>query len=132
MRAISEEYRIGIQRRFSAAHKLYEYSGKCADLHGHTWLVEAVFSGEALDQRGMLCDFEELRELLGETIAFLDHTFLNEVKPFDEISPTAENVARLIRERLKPSLQAKGWNISLHEVKIWESPDCWASIMGGD
>ncbi len=132
MRKISEKYYIGIQTRFSAAHKLYEYNGKCARLHGHTWLVEAVFSGDELDRRGMLCDFEEVRELLGDMVAPFDHTFLNEVEPFDEISPTAENVARVIGERLKSSLQGKSWNIVVHEVKVWESPDCWASVMGGD
>lgn len=129
---ISGDYRVGVSTRFSAAHRLYGYSGKCANLHGHTWLVEVIVSGESLDDRGMLCDFEELREVLGKVVEPLDHTCLNDLDHFSEISPTAENVALFIRDGLMNAMERNGWELEVSEVRVWESPDCWASVSGGD
>ena len=44
---------------------------------------------------------------------------INEVEPFNEISPTAENLARVICERLQATVDAR---VSVKEVAVWESP----------
>ena len=50
----------------------------------------------------------------------LDHSDLNTVAPFDEISPTAEHVARWFWESLAPSVTAG----ALESVTVWEAPGC--------
>lgn len=73
---------------FSAAHRLDNYEGKCAKLHGHTWKISVWARGEQkqLGMNGILWDFGNIRQLIAE----LDHKELNQVLP---ANPTAENLA---------------------------------------
>lgn len=113
------QWRLTVKSHFDAAHALMGYPGKCRELHGHTWDVEATVAGETLDDIGILFDFTELKALLGRVLAPLDHTHLNEVPPFDELSPTGEHLARHIYEELARRLPA---GVDLVEVVVWESP----------
>lgn len=121
-------YELTVRRQFSAAHRLWNYPGRCVRLHGHTWLVEVAVAGDALDDYGMLIDFHELQQMVEGVISDLDHQFLNELAPFKgpgrETNPTAENIARYIYRRLKPALKP---GLKLVQVKIGESPDAWAA-----
>ncbi len=117
-------YRVGIKVHFDAAHHLRGYEGKCRNLHGHRWVVEAVFRGKALNSVGMLEDFTLLKKYLKEVVESYDHTNLNENSPFDEINPTAENIARVIYKTIKDKMPQ---HILLEKVVVWESPECWAS-----
>lgn len=119
-------YRIGVSKTFSAAHRLEGHPGRCSSLHGHTWKVEAVFSAPQIEG-GMLVDFDDARAALGEVIAPYDHSYLNEVAPFDAVPPTAENVAREMFGRLEERARSAGWNARLESVTVWESPDTWAA-----
>ena len=113
---------------FDAAHRLYEYEGKCARTHGHTWKVEVVAKTDRLDDTGMVCDFFELRELVDAVIAPFDHVDLCEVPPFDRLSPTSEALARHIFEELSAQVSSiDDGRVSLAEVKVWESSTTWAS-----
>mgnify|MGYP005665459171 CR=1 FL=1 len=103
-------YRLRVETKFDAAHKLVSYEGKCSRLHGHTWKVEVFVVGNKLDEIGMLTDFRVLKEKLNEVIEKLDHSFLND---FEEMgNPTCENIARYIYERLKAKLE----NVRLEKV----------------
>lgn len=122
---------IGVRKQFSAAHRLEGHPGKCRELHGHTWFVLAVFSGEGVGPDGMLVDFDDVGKALEEVVDDFDHTFLNDVEPFDSMPPTAENVARVIFERLKGKARryASWKKAELTVVTVWESPDNSASVM---
>lgn len=52
-------------------------------------------SGEALDDRGFVVDFNDLKPLQEFLADNLDHRHLNEVLP---VQPSAENIARFIFE----------------------------------
>ena len=82
-------YTLIVHASFEAAHDIPGHKGKCARLHGHSYKVEAEFSGTELDSIGMLCDFTDLKAVLNEFLP--DHTYLNDIMPF---STTAENVSR--------------------------------------
>jgi len=43
--------------RFSAAHQLRNFWGKCEDPHGHTWKIEVALRGKKLNSEGLLIDF---------------------------------------------------------------------------
>lgn len=119
-------FRLSVKSRFAAAHRLVNYQGHCSRLHGHTWEVEVSVEGTGLDQCGMLVDFHILKEALNKVIEDLDHSYLNQLPPFNQenLNPTAENLARYFFERLKTALPP---GTSLAEVRVWESPDASAS-----
>lgn len=124
---LSEMYRIGVECRFSAAHRLEGRRGRCSRLHGHSWRVGAEFAADEISSGGMLLDFDDARAALEGVVAPFDHRFLNEVEPFDEVPPTAENVAREIFERLDSRVHDALWPARLESVTVWESEDARAS-----
>lgn len=115
-------YEIEVRAAFEAAHFIAGYAGKCARLHGHNWEVVAVVRGEKLDALGMLIDFKILKAELKKVLEEFDHRFLNELAPFAEENPTAENLARKVFERLASSEIFSGL-IKLHAVRVHESPN---------
>ncbi len=117
-------YYVYKEATFSAAHRLREYHGKCENLHGHNWRVRAYLRAETLNELGMVEDFAILKKALGEIMEELDHKFLNEVSPFDEIQPSAENIARFIYDRLKERFD--GPRVFVHRVMVWESENSCA------
>lgn len=101
-------YELTVDTHFDSAHCLEGYPGKCASVHGHTWQVSATVRTDTLDDIGMSIDFKILRKALEETVIEFDHRILNEHKAFAGMNPTAENLARVIFERLKPRLEGSG------------------------
>ena len=57
-------YEILIKSDFSGAHNLKGYRGRCEELHGHNWKIEANFKKDSLDDIGMAVDFKVLRSKL--------------------------------------------------------------------
>ena len=115
-------YEIGVRRRFSAAHRLRNYNGKCENLHGHNYTVELTVRGEGLVD-GMLMDFAQLKQKLDSVLKILDHGYINDIAPFTEIEPSAENIAQYLSTSL--SVQISG-TVTISSVKVWESDDNWA------
>ena len=89
-------YRLSVHDHFSAAHRLAGSGGKCESLHGHNFRVTLEVTGEQLDETGMLMDFGELKKVLRNVLAELDHSDLNEHQAFIDSSPSSENIARFI------------------------------------
>lgn len=112
-------YELTVKGHFDAAHHLYGYPGECRNLHGHTWDVEVTVAGTELDEIGIVYDFKTLKGDLGRVLGDYDHVLINEVEPFDRISPTAENLARVICERLQQVVDPR---VRVTEVVVWESP----------
>lgn len=119
-------YQLEVEDWFSSAHQLRGYKGKCENLHGHNWRVCLKVEGEELDNLGMLMDFGDLKRLLKEQMTYLDHKFLNELPPFDQINPTSELLARFLAEELAKHLPA---GICIRGITIWESEKCRATYL---
>lgn len=114
---------------FSAAHSLRGYRGDCERLHGHNYRVEVTVSSRELDSMGVVMDFRELKQLVKGILAGLDHRYLNEIEPFREQNPSAENIARHIFTSLSPSIEKP---LKLHEVVVWENDTCCVSFSGDE
>lgn len=112
-------YDLMIKGHFDAAHALHGYPGECCNLHGHTWDIEVVVRGSELDEVGIVYDFKTLKTDLASVLEPLDHAYLNDVPPFDQMNPTAENLSRYIYETLTTTV---GGAVSVLEVAVWESP----------
>ena len=117
-------YTVAIQAGFSAAHYHRGAARECEQIHGHNYRVEVVV--ESMKLAGdMVIDFKILGERVREVTGKWDHRLLNELDDFKDVSPTTENIARLLYRRLKKGLSQ--YNVCLQEVKVWEKDDCWAS-----
>ncbi|MBX7082562.1 MAG: 6-carboxytetrahydropterin synthase QueD [Nannocystaceae bacterium] len=121
MASRARQYVIRVDTEFAAAHVLRGYAGACERIHGHTWKVSAEVVARELDELGMGIDTVELRRALSTITDELDHRLLNEVSPFCEVNPTAENVASFIYARLVRTLQAhKGGRVRLRSITVSE------------
>lgn len=118
--------RVSVKREFDAAHKLEGHPGKCSSLHGHTWVVEAVFIGNSVDEFGFVIDFGRAGSILSDVISEYDHAYLNEIPPFGSTPPTAENMAVIIFERLTEKAGSLVPAVKVESVKVWESSNNWA------
>lgn len=114
-------FEMQVKGTFDAAHHLRGYEGKCSRLHGHTWTVELSVEGAGLDELGMLVDFRDLNRLLKDTLEPMDHQYLNDLPPFRDMNPTAENIAKYLYETLAPHPLFSGRNARLASVRVWES-----------
>lgn len=112
-------YEVEIVTSFSAAHLLRDYNGKCERLHGHNYRVHITARSPQTGRGGMVIDFTELKRAANAVLDRLDHRFLNEVKPFDTIDPSAENIAEFIFRGVERELDGAGQ--MLHSVSVWES-----------
>lgn len=110
-------YEVSVTQDFAAAHKLNNYHGPCSNVHGHTWKVNVKLCSDNLNSSGMIMDFKDLKGALGEILNCYDHSYINEISPFDRINPTAENMAREIYHQLKNKFAG----IALKQVRVWES-----------
>ena len=112
-------YTLTTMVEFSSAHTLVGHSGPCKKMHGHNWRVEVEITGEKLDKIGMVVDFKEIRKATNLVVDELDHEFLNNLEPFSEDNPTAENIARYIFTKLSEEFSDK--NVKVNSIKLWET-----------
>ncbi len=112
-------YELMIKAHFDAAHSLRGYPGPCRNLHGHTWNVDVVVAGKELDEIDLVYDFRELKDQVDKILLKFDHKHLNEVPPFDILSPTGENLAKHLFEEIKKLLPQR---VFLKKINVWESP----------
>ena len=114
-------FELTAKSEFEAAHFIKNYPGKCARLHGHNWVVEAIVQGDKLNELGILVDFKILKGELNKVLDKFDHQYLNELEIFAEKNPTAENLAEEIFNQLEMS-EIFNDAVKLTAVKVYESP----------
>jgi 6-pyruvoyltetrahydropterin/6-carboxytetrahydropterin synthase len=110
-------FEVCVEHTFAAGHSLRNYRGKCENVHGHNYRVQVSAEGRELNETGLLVDFTELKRLLRQTSDYLDHQFINDLKPFDVINPSAENLAKFFHDEIQKNLP--GSKISW--VRVWET-----------
>jgi 6-pyruvoyltetrahydropterin/6-carboxytetrahydropterin synthase len=107
------------KEHFNAAHRLFNPAwpdeknqmvfGKCSNpyYHGHNYDLVVEVRGEINPETGYVIDLSFLSGLIQNRILdYFDHRNLNEEVPeFRERIPTAENIAVLIWERLRPDIE---------------------------
>lgn len=125
--------------QFDAAHMLSNYTGKCSNLHGHTYTGEVCISAKIDEQTGMVLDYNVIKEV----IDIFDHALVfsgpaERGQPENELllwaikynmkyaelgyKCTAENIAKLIAQMIAEKLNRKC------SVQVWlhETPDSTA------
>lgn len=134
-------YSLKTSASFDSAHFLSGYQGKCANIHGHRWVIEVTVSGSDLQQsgekRGMLVDFSDIKHAVRSLANSLDHALIIENNSLKEkilialreegfriiefpFRPTAENFAQHFYFRLKEIFPVA-------MVTVYETPENCAS-----
>lgn len=134
----SSSTKVLVSRResFNAAHQLRNSDlseaenrrlfGKCANLHGHNYLLEVVVAGEIDQATGYVLDLKQLSDVISRRIIRdVDHRNLNTDVPWlEDLIPTAENLVVAFWERIRSELPEG----SLRSVRLWETDKNWAEV----
>lgn len=102
--------------RFEAGQTLPKVPAghKCANFHGHSFMVQVSVEGAVDPETGWLYDHALIGDAMRPLLDQLDHAYLNEIAGLE--NPTIENMARWFWEKLAP--QCPG----LCEIVIHETP----------
>jgi len=125
---------------FNAAHRLYRKDwdqekneavfGKCSNpnYHGHNYELTVSVAGLIDPETGFVIDLKVLKDLIYHEIEIpFDHKNLNiEVEEFKDLNPTAENIAVVIWNRLRPKLKPH-FELS---VTLYETPRNYVTYSG--
>ena len=131
-------YSLKTSAAFDSAHFLAGYNGKCANIHGHRWVIEAVAAQKDLieegEKRGMVLDFSDLKQAVRKLADSFDHMLIYErdslrpttVAALEEegfrlkevnFRPTAENFARFFYQLLSER------QLPIKSVTVYETPE---------
>ncbi|OFY20008.1 MAG: 6-carboxytetrahydropterin synthase QueD [Bacteroidetes bacterium GWF2_33_38] len=136
---------------FESAHALWNYDGKCKNVHGHSYRLFVTVLGEPIENEndvklGMVIDFGDLKKIVIENIVNrFDHTlFVNnkaEIKNILETDqmferfetlnyqPTCENFVIHFAEILKQTLPK---SVNLFSIRLYETPSSYAEWFAED
>lgn len=131
-------YRLKTSAEFDSAHFLAGYNGKCANIHGHRWKIEAVVESDALiadgEKSGMLMDFSDFKKEVRALAKSFDHVLIYERGSLRETTLAALNEEnfRLIEVGFRPTaenfaeyffsiLRSKG--LPMKSVTVYETPE---------
>jgi len=116
---VPAHYTLKVVTDFASAHTLRDYPGDCSRMHGHNWKLEVEMSATELDDAGMGVDFKVIKQAAKKVAGELDHRYINEIKPFDHINPTAENIAAYLYKGLSDELNND--RIRVSTITLWET-----------
>lgn len=121
-RAAAGSYVVRVEARFESAHYLREYRGISEPLHGHSYKVDADLAarGGGIDSDAIAVDFVSARRKLESLAKKLDYACINDVPPFTDINPSAENIAAWFHRELSAAVADE--NAVVTSVTIWEGP----------
>ena len=66
-------FRVSREIDFCYGHRLLHYQGKCRHLHGHNGKVMITFEAGALDDRGMVLDFGDIKRVVSVPAGWQSH-----------------------------------------------------------
>jgi 6-pyruvoyltetrahydropterin/6-carboxytetrahydropterin synthase len=120
-------FEVTVEAGFSSGHYLRNYRGKCENPHGHNYKVLVTLIGESLDEAGLLLDFKQLKQVMRPVVERLDHQMINDLEPFTEVNPSAENLARYFYQQTSEQMRAMtGGRVRVKDCTLYETDTSFA------
>ncbi len=130
---------------FETAHVLYNYDGKCKNMHGHSYKLFVTVKGNPINdlehhKNGMVVDFGDIKKIVKEEIVDIwdhavlvngdsPHKFLGESLEnqghnviFCDYQPTCENMLYDIAAKIKSKLPN---HVQLAYLKLHETENSY-------
>lgn len=125
-------FSVTVRDHMLVAHSLQgEVFGPAQRLHGATYVVDATFRGDSLDDNGILVDIGRATEELHRVVADLSYRNLDDEPVFEGTNSTTEVLARHVADRLADQVNAgalgSSAGVSSIVVTLHESHVAWAS-----
>ena len=131
--------KVGIYKavHIDTSHRLLNYKGKCANLHGHRWKIEVWMEGEPDPATQILIDYSLIKQVIDtydhQIILNRDDPMVPRIEEFHPVittpgDPTSELIAVLIRDDLSAICRKMGINATVSKIRVWESPTSCAEI----
>lgn len=143
--------RITKEFKFEMAHALWNYDGRCKNVHGHSYKLFVTIIGKPIDdvcnpKHGMVMDFGSLKQLVNRQIVDrYDHSFVvNQKSPLPDLTkveqlfdrlvkvdfqPTSENLLIDFSECIQKELPKE---VKLHSLKLYETAESYAEWYAED
>jgi len=130
---------------FESSHRYYREDwsreqnfavfGACANEHGHghTYALEAYFTGPIDHDTGMIANLKDVDDLLKKVVAHLDQKNLNQLEDFKKEIPTTEILAQFLWDELLTAQTGSNLpgEVKLSRIKLFESENLWVEIANG-
>ncbi len=148
---MTQNIRVTKQFNFESAHALWNYDGKCKNLHGHTYKLFITVIGKVIDdpkhkKNGMVMDFGDIKRIVNrQIVAVFDHAvilykdapyakLLETEEMFDrfistDYQPTCENMVYDFAQRIMPHLPE---NVKLFSIRLYETETSYAEWFASD
>ena len=121
-------FSVTVREHMMIAHSLRgEVFGPAQRLHGATFVVDATFRRTELDADGIVIDIGRATEALRAVVAELDYRNLDDEPDLAQINTTAEELARIVTDRLAVALGDDARELDGIAVTLRESHVAWAS-----
>ena len=147
--------RITRRLEFDAGHRIPNHASQCKHLHGHRYAIEITLCGPVIAtdgaaDEGMVMDFSEIKAIAQQHVVEpWDHAFLAWRKDESMVNfllsipghktvlfdapPTAEHLSQTAFKILEPLYRSRyGSKLELEQVRLYETPNCWADARSGD
>lgn len=116
-------YEVGANATVRAWHVMPGMEGPEGELHAHDYRIDVVVARDQLDDRGMVCDLDVLRDALDSAIGYVREQNLEIIKPEGADAVTVEVFARWIHDQLRDTLNtSRGTAL---QVRVWETPEAF-------
>ena len=115
-------FEVTVEDSFAAGHYLGNYRGKSENPHGHNYKIRVTLAGNELDKAGLLLDFKDLRDVMKPVIDRLDHQMINDIEPFTNLNPSAENLAKYFFDETNGRLHSStNGRVRVKTVTVFET-----------
>lgn len=130
--------KIAKEFNWEMGHRLPEHFGKCKNIHGHSYKMLVEIEGD-LNDKGMVMDYYDLRDVIDPLVEELDHSFMANKKDLPvveflekmkskrmivDFDSTVENITTYFLNKIKNAKLPS--NIKKVKVRVCETPDDYA------
>lgn len=124
-------FTVTVRDHLMIAHSLRgDVFGPAQQLHGATYLVDATFRADVLDEDGVVVDIGRAGEALHDIVGALTYRNLDDEPDFDGVNTTTERLCQIIGDRLAERVREGGVGgapLTGLAVTLHESHVAWAS-----